>query len=60
MSAALIAAVAALVFGTSVVSGVFGMAGGLVLLGSLLALLPVATAIAVQGAIQTVANGSRA
>ncbi|MDX5358077.1 MAG: TSUP family transporter [Rhodobacterales bacterium] len=60
MSAALIAAVAALVFGTSVVSGVFGMAGGLVLLGWLLALLPVATAIAVQGAIQTLANGSRA
>ncbi len=48
------------VFLTSTLSGVFGMAGGLVLLAILLALLPVATAIAVQGAIQIVANGSRA
>jgi uncharacterized protein len=45
---------------TSTLSGVFGMAGGLVLLAVLLAMLPVATAIAVQGAIQIVANGSRA
>ena len=60
MSALLLAAIAAIVFATSVLSGVFGMAGGLVLLGALLALMPVATAIAVQGAIQTVANGSRA
>ncbi|ODT48445.1 sulfite exporter TauE/SafE family protein [Devosia sp. 63-57] len=45
---------------TSTLSGVFGMAGGLVLLAVLLTLLPVATAIAVQGAIQIVANGSRA
>lgn len=48
------------VFFTSTLSGVFGMAGGLVLLGILLAILPVGTAIAVQGAIQIVANGSRA
>ena len=48
------------VFFTSALSGVFGMAGGLVLLAILLAMLPVATAIAVQGAIQIVANGSRA
>ncbi len=48
------------VFLTSAISGVFGMAGGLVLLALLLAMLPVATAIAVQGAIQIVANGSRA
>lgn len=52
--------VALAVFATSTLSGVFGMAGGLVLLAVLLALLPVATAIAVQGAIQIVANGSRA
>lgn len=52
--------VALAVFLTSTLSGVFGMAGGLVLLAILLALLPVATAIAVQGAIQIVANGSRA
>ena len=48
------------VFLTSTLSGVFGMAGGLILLGILLALLPVGTAIAVQGAIQIIANGSRA
>lgn len=48
------------VFLTSTLSGVFGMAGGLVLLGILLAILPVGTAIAVQGAIQIIANGSRA
>lgn len=52
--------VAVAVFLTSTLSGVFGMAGGLVLLAVLLAMLPVATAIAVQGAIQIVANGSRA
>ena len=52
--------VAIAVFATSTLSGVFGMAGGLVLLAILLAILPVATAIAVQGAIQIVANGSRA
>lgn len=55
-----LALVAVAVFLTSTLSGVFGMAGGLVLLAILLAMLPVATAIAVQGAIQIVANGSRA
>lgn len=48
------------VFLTSMLSGIFGMAGGLVLLGILLLVLPVGTAIAVQGAIQLIANGSRA
>ncbi|MGV8855900.1 MAG: TSUP family transporter [Devosia sp.] len=48
------------VFGTSMLSGIFGMAGGLILLGILLLLLPVGTAIAAQGAIQLIANGSRA
>lgn len=52
--------IALCVFLTSTLSGVFGMAGGLVLLAVLLAMMPVATAIAVQGAIQIVANGSRA
>lgn len=54
------ALVALAVFITSTLSGVFGMAGGLILLAVLLAILPVATAIAVQGAIQIIANGSRA
>lgn len=50
----------AVVFSTSVLSGVFGMAGGLILLGFLLAWLPAATAIAVHGVIQLTANASRA
>ncbi|GLQ11115.1 hypothetical protein GCM10007913_30470 [Devosia yakushimensis] len=48
------------VFGTSMISGIFGMAGGLILLGIFLLILPVGTAIAVQGIIQLIANGSRA
>lgn len=48
------------VFATSTLSGIFGMAGGLILLGIFLAFLPVGTAIAVQGMIQLIANGSRA
>jgi len=54
------AALLVAVFLTSTISGIFGMAGGLILLAILLLLLPVGTAIAVQGAIQLIANGSRA
>ena len=53
-------AMLAAVFATSMLSGVFGMAGGLVLLALLLLVLPVGTAIAVQGMVQVIANGSRA
>jgi uncharacterized protein len=60
MSPLIAAAVVVAVFFTSTLSGIFGMAGGMILLAGLLAVLPVATAIAVQGAIQIVANGSRA
>ena len=60
MTLSIAAALLVAVFFTSMLSGIFGMAGGLVLLGVLLAILPVGTAIAVQGAIQIVANGSRA
>src|SRR5690349_7547918 len=48
------------VFATSMISGIFGMAGGLILLGLLFLMLPVGTAIAVQGMVQLIANGSRA
>ena len=54
------AALVAAVFVTSAISGIFGMAGGLILLGILLMLMPVGTAIAVQGMVQLIANGSRA
>ena len=45
------------VFFTSLLSGIFGMAGGLVLLGILLLIRPVGTVIVVQGAIQIIATG---
>lgn len=48
------------VFLTSALSGIFGMAGGLVLLWFLLLLFPATTAIAVHGVIQLTANASRA
>lgn len=48
------------VFMTSMFSGVFGTAGGLILLWGLLLILPPATAIAIQGFIQLTANASRA
>lgn len=50
--------IAALV--TSTISGVFGMAGGLILMGVLALLLPVAAAFVMHGLIQIVANGWRA
>lgn len=48
------------VFVTSAISGVLGMAGGMILMGCLVSLLPVATAIVIHAAAQFVANGSRA
>ena len=60
MSGLLLALLAATVFFTSLLSGIFGMAGGLILLWALLFLMPVATAIAVHGMVQVVSNGSRA
>lgn len=47
-------------FATSALSGVFGMAGGLVLMGALALVLPVAAAFVAHGVIQIVANGGRA
>ena len=45
---------------SSFISGTFGMAGGMVLLGVLLVYLPVTTAMVLFSAIQFVANGWRA
>ena len=47
-------------FVTATVSGVLGMAGGLLLLGALLLVLPVAVAFVVHGLLQLVSNGWRA
>lgn len=47
---------------TSFISGIFGMAGGLILMGGLIALpsIGVATAMVIHGSLQFVANGWRA
>ena len=49
----------AIAFATSLLSGIFGMAGGLVLMGALALLLPVTAAFIAHGIIQIVANGWR-
>lgn len=59
MSFAVIAFLALVVFATSLISGTFGMAGGMILMGVLLTLLPVAAAVTLQSAIQLVSNGWR-
>ncbi|MDE0065008.1 MAG: sulfite exporter TauE/SafE family protein [Gammaproteobacteria bacterium] len=47
------------VLATSILSGVIGMAGGLVLMGVLVTLLPVSAAMIVHGAVQATSNGAR-
>ncbi|WP_374526356.1 TSUP family transporter [Sphingopyxis sp.] len=47
-------------FLTSILSGIFGMAGGLVFMGVLAWLLPVAAALALHGTIQFASNSWRA
>ncbi|WP_439576225.1 sulfite exporter TauE/SafE family protein [Elioraea sp.] len=60
MTPALIALVTLLMVATSLLSGVFGMAGGLILVGVLLALLPVPDAMALHAVTQIASNGWRA
>src|SRR6185369_15144203 len=52
--------VIAMAFVTATLSGVFGMAGGLVLMGALAFVLPVSAAFVTHGLLQLVANGWRA
>lgn len=52
--------VVAMAFITATLSGVFGMAGGLVLMGALALVLPVQAAFVAHGVLQLVANGWRA
>jgi uncharacterized protein len=49
-----------LVLVTATVSGIFGMAGGLMLMGGLTLAMPVAAAMVTHGAVQFVSNGWRA
>ncbi len=60
MSLALSAAILAVMVATSFLSGIFGMAGGLVLIGLLLFLLPVPEAMALHAVTQIASNGWRA
>ena len=55
-----LAALAVVAVVTSFISGIFGMAGGMLLIGFLLVLLPVPVAMAFHGVIQIAANGWRA
>ena len=50
----------ATVFATAVLSGVLGMAGGMILMAILVSTLSVAGAMIVHGVVQAVSNGSRA
>ena len=47
-------------FATAFLSSIFGMLGGLILMGILVRLLPVAPAMVLHGLIQTTSNGYRA
>jgi uncharacterized membrane protein YfcA len=51
--------VAVTILATSFISGIFGMAGGLILLGVLLVFMEVAPAMVLFGVIQTASNGWR-
>jgi len=52
--------VVCMAFVTAALSGVFGMAGGLILMGALAFVLPVQAAFVTHGMLQLVANGWRA
>ena len=54
------ATLAASVLTTSFISGIFGMAGGMILMGILLAFMPLPVAMALHGAAQVASNAWRA
>ncbi len=56
MSPLLISALCAAMLGTAFLSGIFGMAGGLILVGILLALMPVPDAMLLHGITQLASN----
>ena len=60
LAPAALAIVAVAVLASSFVSGIFGMAGGMILLGVLLVFMDVAPAMILMGVIQMVSNGWRA
>jgi uncharacterized membrane protein YfcA len=60
MSLGITLAVCATMLGTSFLSGIFGMAGGIILIGLLLVLLPVQAAMVLHGITQLASNVWRA
>jgi len=54
------AALAASVLSTSLISGVFGMAGGMILMSFLLSMMPLVPAMALHSITQIASNGARA
>src|SRR3954447_20523435 len=60
MSIALIAILCTTMLATSFLSGIFGMAGGLILIGVLLAIMPLPQAMALHAVTQMASNGWRA
>jgi uncharacterized protein len=60
MAPLMIAALGVLMVATAFLSGLFGMAGGLILIGVLLALMPLPTAMVLHAVTQMASNGWRA
>lgn len=60
MGASVVAVILTATFVTATISGVFGMAGGLIMMGVLATFTPVATAMVLHGFIQIISNFSRA
>src|SRR5260370_26461227 len=60
MTALLAASLSLLMIFTALLSGVFGMAGGLILVGVLLVVMPLPQAMVLHAAPQMAANGCRA
>jgi uncharacterized membrane protein YfcA len=60
MTPLLISALCLAMVGTSFLSGIFGMAGGMILVGILLVLMPVPEAMMLHGVTQMASNGWRA
>jgi uncharacterized membrane protein YfcA len=60
MTALMAAGLSLLMIGTALLSGVFGMAGGLILIGVLLMIMPLPTAMVLHAVTQMASNGWRA
>src|SRR6201990_3515406 len=60
MTPLMIAALGLLMVASAFLSGLFGMAGGLILIGVLLALMPLPTAMVLHAITQMASNGWRA